>query len=65
LRKDRARARNNYFQQRQSRNRLENRNAQGSFRFDGYLVAQMAIRALGVIRGIGMMPVADDTGRKK
>jgi hypothetical protein len=31
---------------------------------DGDLVAQMAIRAMRVIRGIGMMPVADDTRSK-
>jgi hypothetical protein len=27
-------------------------------------MAQMAVRAMRVIRGIGMMPVADDTGGK-
>jgi len=31
---------------------------------DGGLVAQMAVRAMRVVRGIGMMPVADDAGGK-
>jgi hypothetical protein len=60
LRKDRTRDRNNYFQERQSSNRLENRNAQGGFRLDGDLVPEVAVRAMRVIRGIGVMPVADD-----
>jgi len=64
LRKDRTSGRDNYFKQVKRGNRLENRNAQGSGRLDGRLMAQMTIRAIRVIRGIGMMPVADDTSRK-
>src|SRR6267143_6517241 len=64
LREDRTRGCNNFFLRRQNSNRLENRNAQGSFSLDGGLVAQMAIRTMRVIRGIGMMPVADDAGGK-
>lgn len=64
MRKDRARGLNNYFQQWQRSNRFENSNAQGSIRLDGDLVAQMAVGAMRVIRGIRMMPVADDAGSK-
>src|SRR6267143_295271 len=64
LREDRTHGCNNFFLRRQNSNRLENRNAQGSFSLDGGLVAQMAIRTIRVIRGIGMMPVADDAGGK-
>ena len=62
MRKDRSCGQNNYFQQWQRSNRFENSNAQGRFRLERDLVAQMAIRAMRVIRGIGMMPVADDAG---
>jgi hypothetical protein len=64
LRKDRSRGCNYYFQRRQGSNRLENRNAQGSFGLDGGLVAQMAVWAMSVVRGIRMMPVADDASSK-
>src|SRR6202030_3826887 len=60
LRKDRACVRDSFIQQSQRINWLENSNPQGSFRLDGYLVAEMAVRAMRVIRGIGMVPVADD-----
>jgi hypothetical protein len=61
LRKNRTRGRNNVFQQRQKCNRSKDRNAQGGFRLDGGLVAQMTIRASRVIRGIVVIPVADNT----
>ena len=64
LRKDSRCRRNNYFQQRQRSNGFENSNAKGSIRLEWDLVAQMAVRAVRVIRGIGMMPVADDAGSK-
>ena len=64
MRKDRACVRYSFIQQSQRINWLENSNPQGSLRLDGYLVPQMAVRAMRVIRGIGMMPVADDAGSK-
>jgi hypothetical protein len=55
---------NDVFRQGHGSNRIQNGNAQGGFRLDGDLVAEMAVRASRVIRGIVMMPVADDTGGK-
>ena len=52
------------FQKRQRGNRTENRNAQRGFRLDGGLMAQMAVRALRIVRGIVVIPVADHAGGK-
>src|ERR1700716_2931851 len=64
LRKERSCCCSYFFQQKQSCDRLENANPQGSFGLNGCLVAQMTVRAMRVIRRIGMMPIADDAGSK-
>jgi hypothetical protein len=64
LRKDRTRGRNNVFWRRHRSNRIENGDAQGSFRLEGDLMAKMTVRATRIMRSIVMMPVADDSGGK-
>ena len=64
MRKDWTGGRDNYFQQRQGSNRFENGYAKVNCRLNRGLMPQMAIRAVRVIRGIGVIPIADYTSRK-